>query len=169
MRYTSFLLFAVPVFALSGAACAPAEDREEPANASALLAQEDGILERYDAFNAAFGAADPEAVVAFYADNAIRVDSDGAVMDGIAAIRDDMSTFFGDNDYVLDEVTAPDIQASGDLAVTLSVFREHWTPKAGGETIRQVGQWLVVWQRQSDGSWLIIREMWAIVEPEEAS
>ncbi len=137
-------------------------------NASALLAQEDGIRERYDAFNAAFGAADAEAVVAFYADNAIRVDSDGAVMDGIAAIRDDMSTFFEDNDYVLDEVTAPDIQASGDLAVTLSVFREHWTPKAGGETSRQVGQWLVVWQRQSDGSWLFIREMWAIVETEEA-
>ncbi len=137
-------------------------------NASALLAQEDGIRERYDAFNAAFGAADPEAVVAFYADKAIRVDSDGTVMDGIAAIRDDMSTFFEDNDYVLDEVTAPDIQASGDLAVTLSVFREHWTPKAGGETSRQVGQWLVVWQRQSDGSWLIIREMWAIEETEEA-
>ncbi len=137
-------------------------------NASALLAQEDGIRERYDAFNAAFGAADAEAVVAFYAENAIRVHSDGAVMDGIAAIRDDLSTFFGDNDYVLDEVTAPDIQASGDLAVTLSVFREHWTPKAGGETSRQVGQWLVVWQRQSDASWLIIREMWAIVETEEA-
>ena len=51
-------------------------------NASALLAQEDGIRERYDAFNAAFGAADAEAVVAFYADNAIRVHSDGAVMDG---------------------------------------------------------------------------------------
>jgi len=137
-------------------------------NASALLAQEDDIRERYDAYNAAFSAADAEAVVAFYADNAIRVDSDGVVMDGIAAIRDDLSTFFGDNDYVLDEVTAPDIQASGDLAVTLSVFREHWTPKAGGETSRQVGQWLVVWQRQSDASWLIIREMWAIVETEEA-
>ncbi len=137
-------------------------------NASALLAQEDGIRERHDAYNAAFGAADPEAVVAFYADNAIRVDSDGTVMEGTAAIRNVLSTFFGDNDYVLDEVTAPDIQASGDLAVTLSVFREHWTPKAGGETSRQVGQWLVVWQRQSDGSWLIIREMWAIEETEEA-
>ncbi len=137
-------------------------------NASALLAQEDDIRERYDAYNAAFGAADPEAVVAFYADNAIRVDSDGTVYEGTAAIRDDVSTFFGDNNYVLDEVTAPDIQASGDLAVTLSVFREHWTPKAGGETSRQVGQWLVVWQRQSYASWLIIREMWAIVETEEA-
>ncbi|MCK5484108.1 MAG: DUF4440 domain-containing protein [Gemmatimonadetes bacterium] len=137
-------------------------------NASALLAQEDDIRERYDAYNAAFSAADAEAVVAFYADNAIRVDSDGSVMDGIAAIREDVSTFFGDNDYVLDEATTPDIQASGDLAVTLSVFREHWTPKAGGETSQQVGQWLVVWQRQSDGSWMILREMWAIEETEEA-
>ena len=126
------------------------------------------IRERQDAYNAAFSAADAEAVVAFYADNAIRVDSDGSVMNGTAAIREDVSTFFRDNDYVLDETTAADIQASGDLAVTLSVFREHWTPKAGGETTQQVGQWLVVWQRQSDASWMIIREMWAIVEPEEA-
>ncbi len=138
--------------------CAPTEQAVDP----------NDIRERYDAYNAAFSAADPEAVVAFYADNAIRVDSDGSVMDGIAAIRDEISTFFGDNNYVLDQATAPDIQAFGDLAVTLSVFREHWTPKAGGETIQQVGQWLVVWQRQSDGGWRIIREMWAIVEPEEA-
>ena len=139
-------------------ACAPTERAVDP----------NEIRARYDAFNDAFSAADPEAVVAFYADNAIRVDSDGSFMDGIAAIRDEVSTFFGDNDYVLDEVTAPDIQASGDLAVTLSVFREHWTPKAGGETSQQVGQWLVVWQRQSDGSWMIIREMWALEETEEA-
>ena len=54
--------------------------------------------------------------MAFYADNKIRVDSDGTVMEGTAAIRNVLSTFFGDNNYVLDEVTAPDIQASGDLA-----------------------------------------------------
>jgi len=136
--------------------------------AAAQAVDPNDIRERYDAYNAAFSAADPEAVVAFYADNAIRVESNGTVEDGIAAIRDEISTFFGDNDYVLDEVTAPDVQASGDLAVTLSVFREHWTPKAGGEMTHQVGQWLIVWQRQSDGNWMIIREMWAIEETEEA-
>jgi len=145
-------------FGMFVTACAPTEQVVDP----------NDIRERYDAFNAVFGAADAEAVVAFYADNAIRIHSDGSVMDGIAEIRDDLSTFFGDNDYVLDEATAPDVQASGDLAVTLSVFREHWTPKAGGEMSQQVGQWLVVWQRQSDGSWMIIREMWAIEESEEA-
>ena len=110
------------------------------AAAQAQAVNPNDIRERYDAYNAAFSTADSEAVVAFYADNAIRVDSDGSVMDGTAAIRDEISTFFGDNDYVLDEVIAPDIQASGDLAVTLSVFREHWTPKAGGEMTHQVGQ-----------------------------
>ncbi len=156
MRRTAnlVLFLALGVFVT---ACAPTEQAVDP----------NDIRERYDAYNAAFSAADAEAVVAFYADNAIRVDSDGSVMDGTAAIRDELSTFFGDNNYVLDEVTEPDVQASGDLAVTLSVFREHWTPKAGGETSQQVGQWLVVWQRQSDGSWMIIREMWAIEETEE--
>ncbi len=143
---------------LTVTSCAPTEHAVDP----------NDIRDRYDAYNAAFGAADSEAVVAFYAEDAIRIDSDASVMDGTAAIRDEISTFFGDNDYVLDEATPPDIQASGDLAVTLSVFQEHWTPKAGGETTQQVGQWLVVWQRQSDGSWMIIREMWAIEEAEEA-
>ncbi len=157
MRRTAnlVLFLALGVFVT---ACAPTEQAVDP----------NDIREVYDAFNAAFSAADAEAVEAFYADNATRVDEDGYVMDGIAAIRDEVSTFFGDNDYVLDEATAPDIQASGDLAVTLSVFREHWTPKAGGETSQQVGQWLIVWQRQSDGSWMIIREMYVFEETEEA-
>ena len=139
-------------------ACAPAEQAVDP----------NEIRERYEAYNSVFGAADAEAVLAFYTDNAIRIDSDGSVMDGIAAIRDEVSTFFGENEYVLDESTAPDVQASGDLAVTLAVFREHWTPKAGGDTTQQVGQWLIVWQRQADGSWMIIREMWAIEQPDES-
>lgn len=143
---------------LTVTSCAPTEQAVDP----------NEILDRYDAYNAAFSAADAEAVVAFYVDDAIRVESNGSVEDGTAAIREEVSTFFGDNDYILDEVTPPDIQASGDLAVTLSVFKEHWTPKAGGETTQQVGQWLIVWQRQSDGSWMIIREMWTIEEPEEA-
>ena len=139
-------------------ACAPAEQAVDPTE----------IIDRYEAYNAAFGTADAEAVLAFYADNAIRIDSEGSVMDGIAAIRDDLSTFFGENDYVLDEFTTPDVQASGDLAVTLSVFRDHWTPKAGGDVTQQVGQWLIVWQRQADGSWMIIREMWTIEQPDES-
>ncbi len=139
-------------------ACAPAEQAIDP----------NEIRERYEAYNAAFGAADAEGVQAFYTDNAIRIDSDGLVMDGIAAIRDSLSAFFGENDYGLDESTTPDVQASGDLAVTLSVFREHWTPKAGGDVTQQVGQWLIVWQRQADGSWMIIREMWAIEQPDES-
>ncbi len=68
-------------------ACAPAEQAVDP----------NEISERYEAYNAAFGTADAEAVLAFYADNAIRIDSDGSVMNGLAAIRDEVSTFFGEN------------------------------------------------------------------------
>lgn len=132
------------------AACA----RTEPA------ANPDEIRRQYDAYNAAFQQNDVNAVLAFYTQNAVRLPSDGSIVTGRAAIADSMTAFRQQNDYVLDEYSQPDIHVSGDLAVTYSTFDEHWTSKATGQTTRQAGHWLVVWVRESDGSWKITKEMW---------
>ena len=142
---TSFLLLGLLV-----TACA----RTEPA------ANPDEIRQQYDAYNAAFDNNDVNAIVAFYTDDAVSLPPDGSIITGLATIRDSMVVFREQNDYVLDEYSPPQIQVSGDLAVTYSTFDEHWTSKATGETTRVVGRWLVVWERQSDGSWKISKEMW---------
>lgn len=120
----------------------------------------DEIRQQYDAYNAAFETNDVSAILSFYTDDAVRLPSEGSIITGLAAIRDSMTAFREQNDYVLDEYGPPQIQVSGDLAVTYSTFDEHWTSRATGETTRVVGRWLVVWERQSDGRWKISKEMW---------
>ena len=140
----------VSLAALLLVACAPAG---QPANP-------DEVRDRYNAYNAAFEVSDVDAIVAFYVDDAVRLPSNGSIIEGMATIRDSMLAFREQNDYVLDESGAPDVLISGDLAVTYSTFDEHWTSNESGEVTRQKGRWLVVWERQSDGSWKIRKEMW---------
>ena len=120
----------------------------------------DEMRQTYEAYNAAFAENDVDAIISFYTDDAIRLRDDGSKVAGLATIRDSMMVFREQNDYVLDKYSPAEVQVSGDLAVTYSTFDEHWTSKATGETRRQIGQWLVVWTRQSDGSWKVSKEMW---------
>jgi len=142
---TKFLLLGLLIIAC--ACTQPASNPEE-------------IRQVYDAYNAAFENNDVDAILSFYTDDAVRLPDDGSIVAGLATIRDSMTVFREQNDYVLDEYSPAEIQVSGDLAVTYSTFDEHWTSKATGEATRQVGRWLVVWARQSNGSWKVSKEMW---------
>ncbi len=124
------------------------------------------VRAQFDAYNAAFAASDADRLAAWYTDDAVRIDPDEPIETGVAAIQAQLGTFFADNDYVLDEVTTDDVQASGNLAVIRATFREHWTPKAGGDMIQQTGRWITVWERQPDGTWKITTEMWTVPQPE---
>jgi uncharacterized protein (TIGR02246 family) len=39
------------------------------------------------------------------------------------------------------------------------------TPKAGGDAIQDVGKYITLYQRQSDGSWLMARDIWNSSSP----
>lgn len=124
------------------------------------------IHAQFDAYNAAFAASDANALATLYVDDAVRIPPDEPIETGVTAIQAELATFFADNDYVLDEVTVDDVQASGNLVVIRATFREHWTPKAGGDTTQQTGRWITVWGRQPDGTWKITTEMWTVQQPE---
>ena len=132
-------------------ACAPTKQAGNP----------DEIRRQYDAFNAAWTANDGAAVATFYADNAIQLADNGSIVAGRSTIRDSTLAFLQQNNFGW-ETSAPNVQVSGDLAATYSTFDEHWTSKASGDTTRQSGRWLVVWERQADGAWRISKEMWTV-------
>jgi ketosteroid isomerase-like protein len=151
MRFLAVLL----TLSLFTAACTSAEAPTEPSPSNPAEVQA-----AYAELNAAFAAGDIAGLMALYTDDAIRYSADQSVIEGREALRDDFETFYGENDYELfDEPSPPEILVDGALAVTISTYDEQYTPKAGGDTTAEAGQWIIVWQRQG-GDWKVSREMW---------
>lgn len=56
-------------------------------------------------------------------------------------------------------LNAEDVKTSGDFAVETGTYTMTMTPKKGGKAINDKGKHVVVWERQADGSWKAIRDM----------
>jgi|SRR6516162_4632710 uncharacterized protein (TIGR02246 family) len=58
------------------------------------------------------------------------------------------------------EVPAREVIVSGDLAIELGSFIWKLAPTTGGSPIEDRGNFLVIWQRQPDGSWKARNDIW---------
>jgi uncharacterized protein (TIGR02246 family) len=139
------------------AACYPVQQDTE-ADVAAIRA----LLADYDA---AVNAGDPAAIAALYADDVISMPPDAAGRIGLETIVAAMEEGFGANTIQLTSVV-DEVEVAGDLAYVRVTYDETITPTAGGDTELMHGNWLVILQRQEDGSWKIWREMWSVFTPE---
>ena len=55
------------------------------------------------------------------------------------------------------KLSTDDVQISGDFGVETGSYEQTLTPKTG-KPMHDVGKYLLVWKRQADGSWKILRE-----------
>jgi uncharacterized protein (TIGR02246 family) len=54
-----------------------------------------------------------------------------------------------------------DVQPAGaDWAFESGTYTITLTPRAGGDTMRDAGKYITVYQRQADGAWLMARDIW---------
>ncbi len=58
------------------------------------------------------------------------------------------------------EATSEEIRGRGDLAVERGTFKATMPAAAGSAAQSVSGSYLVVWERQQDGSWQISRNIW---------
>jgi ketosteroid isomerase-like protein len=63
------------------------------------------------------------------------------------------------------EFPTTELHIGRDLAVRHYTYDWTLTPDAGGEPIRDLGDGLYVYERQTDGSWLISYDLWTSSEP----
>ncbi len=124
------------------------------------------IAQSFDALRTAWVAGDAEAIWSFYEEDVVRLPARGPIVRGLAVIREGMVRSREQTDVFFDDIGEPAIRRSGDLAVTYSTYEERRVSKASGEVARQVGQWLLVWRRQADGSWKVSISTWTIEERE---
>jgi ketosteroid isomerase-like protein len=57
------------------------------------------------------------------------------------------------------------LEVSGDLAYDSGDFQEILTTKATGAKINSKGSYLIIFERQSDGSWKIVQQVFTGIAP----
>jgi ketosteroid isomerase-like protein len=115
-------------------ACGPPAEEQEPATEQATSTQE--AAEGFDAIAAQWDASlnghDVEGVLSIF----------GA--DPVTDVRNEVEG----------------VRAAGDLAVGWGTYTLTITPEAGGEPLTDMGKWMAIAERQPDGTWRGLRNIW---------
>jgi uncharacterized protein (TIGR02246 family) len=141
---------ALAVLQVALAACAPA-------SVDSQAEAEVAIADFNRQYLAAINTGDIDALAALTTDDHMMISSGGAPMSGKQALVDAMTGAF--ERFNFDESWTPiETIASGELAYQRGTFIVNATPKAGGEPVRQAGNFLRIYRRQPDGAWFMTRD-----------
>jgi ketosteroid isomerase-like protein len=146
-------LLATLALGLTVAACQPAA--EAPAMPAAL-----SMLENY---GPTLTAKDWATYVGYYADDAVRMPPNEPMYQGKDAIMAQVEALPAVANLTL---TTQLIDGQGNLAYARGSYTLDVGP-ADGELVSVVGKWHAIYERQADGSWLCISDIWNTDEPQE--
>jgi uncharacterized protein (TIGR02246 family) len=142
------------VFGIAGSGCsAPAAKSNPEADRAAINSVR-------DQFVAAYKAGDADRIAALYTENAIGMPKDQPTLKGRADIAKHERDQFGQISVGDVQVTPEETQLMGDWAFDRGTFSVTVTPKAAGAApMTDTGRYLVIFQRQSDGSWKVTHDI----------
>ena len=117
------------------------------------------ITQARDAGCAAFNAGDVEKFIKVWVDDdAIFMHPNEPPMVGKAEIQKWLETLF--LHYCVQQMLASEeLVIAGDWAFERLSVHETFTPKTGGEAVRNEGKGIDIYRRQSDGSWKVARSI----------
>lgn len=138
--------------------------RRRENNAADVQAVKDAIA----AWDNAWNAGDCEMLASLYTPDAVAMPPNTPASVGMNAMRlsckKDFEQFKEENRSLVE-----DVRVSGNLAVARGTQEASTTPKKGGNPVRDKEKWIVVYQRQTDGSWKILWEIYNSDLPQMAS
>jgi len=122
-------------------------------------ADEAALREMVTAWDVAYNARDAEALVEYYAEDAVRMNANQPALMGIDAIKTSFVEEWEQSDWQGKDVVAA-IHVTGDLATMRGTWSGTLRPSEGGEPIEDRGHWVASYRRQADGSWKAIWDIW---------
>jgi uncharacterized protein (TIGR02246 family) len=158
------LIIALAVVAGCGQPATPG-DAGTGAGAPVTLTDADkaNIQEQTDKFVAAFNAGDFDAMAACYIEDGVLMPPNNPEVAGRAAIK----TYIGTMPKVKDfSITNGEIEGAGDTAIVYGTFALTFVMPDGTE-MKDHGKFIEVRERQSDGTWLMKRDMFSSDMPIE--
>ena len=156
-----FLIFSVVFFLCLALGCrkgeeTPAETVEDVMTDIAALRS---LTDKYDELH---NAGDAEGLVSLvYNPDAVRMPPNQPMLAGETAILEWYRASFDQNEFDLDNIPVEG-KVSGDLAYLRGIYTITIVPKAGGDTETGGGHWVAVYERQPEGGWKTVCDIWVI-------
>lgn len=151
-------LYLVRVLSLSApllwmAACEPTPGPED-AGASRVEAA-DVLAAARSGWVAAYNAGDAEALARYFADDAVLLPAGEPARSGRPAVDAYLEQMLGEGAGTL-EIVSHEVRSSGGLAVD----RAAYAVAEGDGAARRTGKYVMVWQRDAEGAWKIVWDIW---------
>ncbi len=146
MRHTGFVVSII--VAVTGLGCG---DGDAQADRRAIEA---GLQQLEEAFT----AGDADAVVSLFSQDCITLPPNEAARVGKDAVREWHEAIFQQFSGVAD-LTSGEVVIRDDLAYLLGAYTMQLTSSEGAEIVDN-GKFIMIWRRQSEGSWMIARNIW---------
>lgn len=108
----------------------------------------------------ASNAGDLDRIMSMVANNCVRIPPNAPPLIGKEAIRKDQQQFFDLYTFKGDEAVV-DFQVCGDFAFSRGTWVYNLIPKAGGESNKAYGNFIDIYQKQSDGSLKLFWNTWS--------
>jgi uncharacterized protein (TIGR02246 family) len=108
---------------------------------------------------AAVNAGDANTWAACFTDDAVQMPPHFGANAGKAAIQGWSSGFLSQFACRF-SLSVEEVRAPGDWAFERGRYKITLTPRAGGGSLDDIGKYITIYQRQSDGSWKIARDIW---------
>ncbi|MFM2289296.1 MAG: hypothetical protein RL684_2439 [Pseudomonadota bacterium] len=139
--------------ALLAMSAAPVRAADAAAEARALAALN-------DKWAADTTSKDADRVAAYYAENALLYPPGGALVRGRAAARKVWADMLALPQFQITWKTQHSyVSKSGELGYTSGNFQNAFKDK-DGKLVKESGKFLCVWEKQADGSWKAVHDMW---------
>lgn len=104
-------------------------------------------------------AGDLDTLMTLYDEDAVLFPPNEGPLHGKAAIRASWEAFFADWDTVEARSVIDEVMVFGDWAYAHGHYRGRSRSKADGAVVVEALKFSGMWQRKSDGSWVIARDM----------
>lgn len=148
------------LLALTSTACQP------PAQLAAGLSEEDvaAIRDLFQRFDDTANTGDAAGWMTLLTDDVLWMVPNQAMLVSKEAVRTRVQPFFDQLDME-HAIRLEEIEGAGEWAFVRGTYGFRTTPKAGGETSEEIGKFIYMLKRQSDGSWKIARAIWNLDTP----
>lgn len=172
MRSSCLALLSLAALAACTTQQARRTDTTSPAAATlaGAPATEAAVKQAIDSADARFGVAamkgDVAALASFYTDDAMFMGPNAPAYRGHDAITKNFADIIAAAKLSAFKLQSTDVIASGDYAIETGTYDQTFTLPKATKAIHDVGKFVVIWKKQTDGSYKIIRDVWNSDLPE---